>query len=33
MREDILGLLEEIDSKKAEIVARTPFDTLEDNIV
>ena len=33
MREEILGLLEEIDSKKAEIVERTPFDTLEDNIV
>ena len=33
MREEILGLLEEIGSKKAEIVDRTPFDTLEDNIV
>lgn len=29
MREEILGLLEEIDSKKAEIVERTPFDTLD----
>ena len=33
MGEENLGLLEEIDSKKAEIVERTPFDTLEDNIV
>lgn len=33
MREEFLGLLEKIDSKKAEIVERTPFDTLEDNIV
>ena len=33
MREEHLGLLEEIGSKKAEIVDRTPFDTLEDNIV
>ena len=33
MREDTLRLLEEIGSKKAEIVERTPFDTLEDNIV